>query len=305
MGKNKKIGLLGRANAYSIPMLEFLPQKLKNSLRCLNLQKVYEIRIRLNRPITVNYDGTYRYLGQYGLANHGSEALCCSQEEIADCVYRAGNYSLYAVEEQLKEGYLTTSKGERIGLGGEYVFEKGQPITIRNYTSLCIRVPHEIIGCAREVYQYCMSDIVCNLLLMSPPGIGKTTILRDLARILSEKTRKNILICDERGEIAGESLGESCDVISHCSKERAFEAGIRALRPDIIVTDELTRLDLQSLNRAVSAGVCVIATAHFSSIERVEDVFFNIFDKFVLLDELHIGKIKKIYDAKKKEIALC
>ena len=122
---------------------------------------------------------------------------------------------------------------------------------------------------------------------------------------MSEKTRKNILLCDDRGELATHSIGETCDVIAYATKEKAFEAGIRAMRPDIIITDELMHLDLQPLKRAVSAGVKVIASAHFSSIEGVMSSFFDIFDTFVLLDEHKIGQVNKIYDVNKKEIELC
>ena len=176
----------------------------------------------------------FMYLGDYGLTENAEKALVCDSTDIADCVFRAGKYSVYSVEEELKQGFLTAKGGVRIGISGEYVFEKGQPLSLRNYTSLCIRVPHEIRGCAEEIYRRCMSGIVQNLLLMSSPGLGKTTILRDLSRILSEKTRKNILICDERGEICVGEYGDTCDVIRFCDKERAFAAGLRAMRPEII-----------------------------------------------------------------------
>ena len=160
-------------------MLDFLPQNVKEGLRHVNLRYVYEIRLRADKPITVNFDGKYRYLSEYGITENKEKAINCTYSEIADCIYRAGNYSVYSVEEQIKKGFLTAESGERIGLAGEYVFEKGQPLTIRNFTSVCIRVPHEIIGCGEEAYKRCMSDRVCNLLLMSSPGLGKTTILRD------------------------------------------------------------------------------------------------------------------------------
>lgn len=284
-------------------MLEFLPQTVKDGLAKINQTYLYEIRLRAERPVTVNYQGKYRYLGAYGITQHREKALIATAEDIADCVFKAGNFSVYSVEEELKQGFLTAKCGERIGISGEYVFEKGQPLSLRNYTSLCIRVPHEIKGCAGEIYKRCMSDRVRNLLLMSSPGLGKTTILRDLTRILSEKTGKNILICDERGEICVGDYGETCDVIRFCDKERAFTAGIRAMRPEIIITDELSYVDCAALKKAVAAGITVVASAHFSDIRFVEKPFTELFERYVLLNEEVIGEIKGVYDAEGKEIS--
>ena len=277
-------------------MLDFLPQPIKNGLSHLNLQSVYELRLRANNPTTVNYQGVYRYLGDCGIAQTRENAIFCDMEDIADCVFGAGNYSVYSVEEQIKKGFITAKDGERIGLAGEFVFDKGQPLSIRNFTSLCIRVPHEINGAGAEIYQRCMRDIIQNILICSPPGIGKTTILRDLARIIAEKTQKNLLICDERGEIAIGQVGESIDILKYADKKTAFESGIRAMRPDIIVTDELSHTDCQSVERAVCAGVKVLASAHFSNFSHIQKPFLDIFDLFVILDENKIGKIKNIYD---------
>ncbi len=283
-------------------MLEFLPTHLKNGIEHINVRFLFEIRIRAEKPVLINYDGEYRYLGAYGLTECKDNALICTAQDIADCVFKAGDYSIYSVEEELKKGFLTARQGERIGISGEYVFEKGQPHALRNFTSLCIRVPHEIRGCAEEVYRRCMSDRVRSLLLMSSPGLGKTTILRDLGRIFSEKRRKNILICDERGEISVGDVGDTCDVIRFSDKETAFEAGIRAMRPDIIVTDELSVKDCQALTRAVAAGIIVIASAHFSDIRYVKEPFLGLFERFVLLEEGKIGRIGGIYGEKGEEL---
>ena len=276
-------------------MLEFLSFKLKESLSHVNMQYLYEIRIRAGKPTLVNYGGVYRYLGEKGLVDRAENALYSSLEELADCVFRAGKYSVYSIEEELKKGFLTAECGERLGIAGEYVFENGQPLALRNFTSLCIRVPHEIIGCAEEMYQRCMCDKVRSLLISSPPGLGKTTILRDLGRIIGKKTKKNILICDERGEISVGDCGENSDVIRYCDKKTAFEAGIRAMRPDLIITDELSLQDCSALQKAVCAGVQVIASAHFSQMRYVQEAFFDIFEYFVFLKEEKIGKIREIY----------
>ena len=283
-------------------MLDFLPENLKDGLSHINLQYLYELRLRVNQPITVNYGGQYRYLGDYGLTDNAEKALQCDSADIADCVFRAGKYSVYSVEEQIKKGFLTAEHGERIGLAGEYVFEKGQPFALRNFTSLCIRVPHEIIGCAQKIYQRCMRDRVRSIVVMSAPGLGKTTLLRDLGRILSEKTRKNILVCDERGEISAGEMGSSCDIMKYSDKNTAFEAGVRAMRPDIIITDELSASDYSAVEKAIFAGIKVIASAHFSDISSVKAPLLGVFERYVVLDESTIGKIKGVYDSEGREL---
>ena len=279
-------------------MLEFLPDNIKEALRHVNLNRVYEIRLRAGRPVTVNYEGKYRCLGAYGLVEKPSAALCPSLAEIGDTVFSAGRFSVYSVEEQIKRGFITGEYGERIGLAGQYVFEKGKALAIRDFTSLCIRVPHEIIGCGREIYRRCLSDKLRSVLVMSPPGIGKTTILRDLSRTLSETTGKNILICDERGEISAGDTGATSDVLLYADKATAFEAGIRAMRPDIMITDELSAADCSAVERAIFGGVKVIASAHFSEIFDVKPPFSGLFERYVLLDSKTIGKVKDVFNEK-------
>ena len=282
-------------------MLEFLPQNVKNGLRRLNVERVYEIRLRADKPTTINYAGQYRYLSEYGLTERAENAVWCDMEEIANCVFRAGQYSVYSVEEQIRRGYITANHGERVGLAGEYVLEKGQPLALRNFSSLCIRVPHEVVGCGVEIYRRCMREGLKNVLIVSPPGLGKTTILRDLSRILSEKTKGNVLICDERGEISAGNTGETCDVLKFLDKTTAFEAGIRAMRPDIMITDELSFTDCAAIEKAIAAGIKVVASAHFSKISHIKPPCLGLFERYVVLDEREIGKIKGIYDEKGRE----
>ena len=260
------------------------------------MQYLYELRLRADKPIMVNFKGKYQYLAPFGITERKEKGLKCTNTDIEECVYRAGNFSVYSVEEQIKQGFIAAKGGVRLGLAGEYVFENGKPLAIRRFTSICVRIPHETYGCAQELYDRCMSDKIRNLLIASPPGLGKTTILRDLGRIIGEKSRKNLLICDERGEISAGNVGETCDVVKYSDKTNAFEAGVRAMRPDIIITDELSERDCIALRKAMDAGVQVIATAHFSDISYIKTPFLELFERFVVLDAHEIGKIKGIYN---------
>lgn len=277
-------------------MLDFLPIVIKDGLSHVNINFVYEIRLRANKPTTVNFKGEYRFLGLYGLTERSEQAIHCTVQDIADCVYKAGEYSVYSVEEELKKGFLTARNGERLGLAGEYVFERGQPLALRNFTSLCIRVPHEIYGCGLQIYKKCFKNGLKNCLIAAPPGLGKTTILRDLARLIGENSRKNILICDERGEISSGNCGQSSDVLKFADKNTAFDAGIRAMRPDVIITDELSPNDCEGVKRAIFAGVTVLASAHFFDIESINTPFKGLFERYIVLDGQKIGQIKGIYD---------
>ena len=277
-------------------MFSFLPQNVQDALKYINANYLYEIRLRAGNPVFVNYAGKYRLLSLYGLTDSIEKAIICDAMDVEECVYRAGKCSVYSVEEEIRQGFITTENGIRIGLAGEYVYDKGKPLAMRNFTSLCVRIPHEIVGSGQTIYESCMSDKVKSVLIASSPGQGKTTILRDLARILSERTRKNVLICDERGEIAVKNVGVTCDVIKYADKAMAFEAGIRAMRPDIMITDELSAADCKALQRAKNAGITILASAHLTDIHEVSGDFWGLFDYFVFLDDEIIGKIKRIYD---------
>lgn len=283
-------------------MLEFLSENLKSALRYVNLKYVYEIRLRANLPVFINYAGAYKYLSNTGITDRKENAIYPTAEDVEECIFQAGRYSIYAMEEQIKKGFITADCGERIGLAGEYVFEKGQVLSIRNFSSICIRLPHEVVGCCNAIYHHCMSDVVRCVLIMSPPGLGKTTILRDIARLVSQRTNGNILICDERGELAIGDIGESCDVMKFCDKATAFEAGVRALRPDIIITDELSEKDCVAVQRAIFSGIKVIASAHIANREYLKQPFIPLFERYVLLDSKRIGKLRAIYDEEGREM---
>ncbi len=204
-------------------------------------------------------------------------------------MFAASGKCVYSVENQLKQGFLTASCGERMGVAGTFTYEGDCVLSVRSVESLCIRIPHAILGCAEEIYRTCFQEGVRSVLLLSPPGGGKTTILRDLSRLVCERTCANVLVCDERGELSAGDTGMTSDVVKFCDKKTAFTAGIRALRPEIIVTDELMEEDYAAVFRAVQSGIRVFASAH---LKRVEDVPQKLFDYYVVLRGL--GEVEQI-----------
>lgn len=271
-------------------MLEFLPTRIADAIRHVNLRFLYEIRLRTNKALLINFGGQYRWLSENGMVDSEKQALIPTGEEVEEALFAASGYSVYSVENQIRQGFVTTNAGERIGIAGSYVYENGKPLSIRNVTSLCIRIPHPVEGCAEEIYARCLKDKIRSFILLSRPGLGKTTLLRDVSRLVSQRTGRNILVSDERGELSAGDLGQTSDVVKFSDKLTAFTAGIRAMRPDIIVTDELLDEDYPAVRRAVRSGITVFASAHLT---RTQDVPKGLFERYVTLNAL--GTVEAIY----------
>ncbi len=296
-------------------MLDFLTDKFKDAIRNLNGNLLYEVRIRANKPTLVNYGGKYCLLGPFGIAGSASGALRACYADIEEIIYRASEFSVYSVTEQLRQGFLTGSGGERIGLSGIFVYERGDSFTVKEVTSLNVRVPHEVRGCSLPVYKACFSGGLSSVLILSAPGCGKTTILRDLARQISETGPINILIDDERNEISAAyrdfslDVGAYSDIIRYSYKREALACAVRAMRPDLIVTDELAGEELAEVARCIRAGVYVVASAHARDIASASQIPFlgqamqeKLFDYYVVLAAGKIGEIEGIYD---RELCAC
>ena len=193
--------------------MEYLTTKIRNALFSCDKSKLYELRIRVGKPVMVNYEGKFCYLSAKGVTVCRKDAMIATQDDVEKVIRHVSEFSLYAVSEQLNKGYITTKKGERLGIAGEYVQENGKILALHRFTSVNVRFPHEVIGCSDFVYPYVTDGkTVHNTLILSRPGLGKTTLLRDLCRHLSDELFINLLVADERGELSGGSgalcLGE-------------------------------------------------------------------------------------------------
>ena len=183
-------------------MLDFLSPRIENAVRHVNLKTLYELRIRADKPLRANIGGRFFFLGESGIAATSREALFPTVKEVEETLFAASGYSVYSVENQIKRGFVTGKDGERVGIAGAFVYDGNGVLAVNSVTSLCVRVPHAIEGCAEEIYSRCFKDGIRSVLLLSPPGEGKTTLLRDLSRLVCERTNLNVLISDERGAVS-------------------------------------------------------------------------------------------------------
>lgn len=300
-------------------VLKLLPLNLAEELReiFINNLAVQEIRIKANKPVIVNLSYKEIILG-----------FIPSIDDLKQILVRISNYSLYAYEEEIRQGYITIKGGHRIGIAGECVLNKGEIKTIRNISSLNIRICHEVKGCSNEVMKYITkNDSILNTLIVSPPKCGKTTILRDMARNISNGMPlynlkgKKVSVIDERSEIAScfngvpqLDIGIRTDILDNCFKKDGMIMAIRSLSPEIIICDEIgTYGEIEALNMAFNSGVNIIVTIHGYSIDDVykravfkELLENSILDRIIVLSSRKgPGTIENIYSIEESGDVKC
>lgn len=264
-----------------------------------------EIRIRVDRPVMLLLEGKEIFLNAGGeFQETPRNAYCISRQELEEILNHLCHYSLYAFEDEFRQGFLTVAGGHRVGVAGQVVQEGNGTIrTIKNISYLNIRIAHEIKGVADAVLPYLYeAGRLKNVLIISPPGCGKTTLLRDLIRQVSDGNTygegRCVGIVDERSEIAGfcggvpqNDVGIRTDVLDGCPKSQGMMLLLRSMSPRVIAIDELGgEEDRKALSMAAYCGVGILATAHGESIEDVagrfhwEDAFREgLFDLFLIL----------------------
>lgn len=272
-----------------------MPEKINFLLRSKgDLKNLQEIRIKVGKPLNIVLDNR-ELIFNYEI----------SREDIKVIIQKISNYSLYAFEEDIRQGYITIQGGHRVGLAGQCVIENNSIKTIKNITSLNIRVCREIIGCSNNIMNSLVEkNKINNTLIISPPKCGKTTLLRDITRNISNGmmelslTGKRTVVIDERSEIAAcykgipqMNVGLRTDVYDNCIKSDGMMMAIRGLSPEVIICDEIgTYKDMEGLMMAYNSGVSIVATLHGRNVEELykrpvfrEIVENKIIDKVVVL----------------------
>ncbi len=246
--------------------------------------KINEIRLRCEKPILVLEGHREWFLNKEGIyTDKLSEATLISREELEKIIQHICKYSLYAFEEEIRQGFITVAGGHRIGLVGQVVLENNKSIrTIKHICGLNIRVSHQIKGVGQSVLSYLYKKgSLQSTLIVSPPGCGKTTLLRDLIRSISNGNEyaegMTVGLVDERSEIAGSYMGQPqndvgirTDVLDSCPKVNGMMLLLRAMSPKVIAIDELgDREELQVVRQVLHCGVKMLATMHGNSLDDV------------------------------------
>lgn len=295
-------------------VIGYFPEGIRNEINKLLLKyddlykQIEEIRIRNNKPIIIKAQNDNKIL-----------KYIVSEKEMLEIFEKICENSIYSYRKQICEGFITIKGGHRIGITGNVVMEEQKIVNITYISSLNFRIAREKIDCSENLLKYVINmpkNNIYNTLIISPPGCGKTTMLRDLIRKISNGIKqiefkgKTVGVIDERGEIAAmykgvpqNDIGIRTDVMDNISKSKGMKMLIRSMSPEIITCDEIgNKEDIEAINYAMCSGIKGIFTVHGSTIEEInlnpaisELIRKNIFERLIFLDTNIKGNIDKVY----------
>lgn len=273
---------------------------------------VQEIKLRAGKPLLLIYRNREIQAGR----TRGNPYRV-TKDDIREMLDYISNYSLYAYEQEMKQGFITVEGGHRVGMAGQAIMEHGKIKNLKHISSVNVRMSHEVIGCADEIFPYITRQRqLYHTLVISPPRCGKTTLLRDMIRQISDGNSyirgKSVGVVDERSEIGGcymgipqNDLGMRTDVLDGCPKAEGMIMLIRSMGPEVIAVDEIGSMeDVRAIEYAMHCGCKLLASAHGESLDelRKKPVFDRMieekrFERYVVLgNRERAGMIERIWD---------
>ena len=298
-------------------LLNYLNQRVKSVISKTGgiFNEAVEIRLRINSPVLVKTLKRELFL---------DSSTIITKKDIDEIVGNLTKNSIHAFENEINKGYLTIEGGHRVGIGGDCIYDMDRLKGFKNITSLNIRIAREFYGCSYKALRYLITSDknIYNTLIVGPPLSGKTTLIRDVARNLSDGFKSpyfegcDVTIIDERGEISAVyngipqmNTGRRTDVLSYCRKSDGFFMSIRALSPKVIISDELGSIDdFEIIQYALKSGVKIIATAHGFGIDDIKRNIYlrniienNFFERAFILDKSPL-KLKEVIDLKTNRV---
>ncbi len=306
-------------------VLEYLPRHIRSMVKKLPenlLADTEELRLRLAKPLCAVGCSFEAFIGIEGKTEASDgKAYIVSEDDLNNTLQLVCNFSMYSVEEELRNGFVTVGGGHRVGVSGRTLIENGKVKTLRDISCMNFRVAKQVIGASEKVMGYLIRspDSIYNTLIISPPQCGKTTLLRDLVRNFSEGNEKKLYrgmkvsLIDERSEIAAcnsgiprNDIGIRTDVLDGCPKAEGIIMMIRSMSPEIVATDEIGKPeDAASITDAVNAGVKVVTTIHGSSIgdflnkQSLKFIQKGVFERYVILSRGNgVGTLETVLDGK-------
>ncbi len=260
-----------------------------------------EIRLRMNQNVCIRFKN-----------QNIERPRKVSQKDIFEVIDFVSNYSIHAYENELRQGFITIEGGHRVGVTGQVLTEKGNVKNMKHISSINIRISHEVKHCADQIMPYVVqNNRVYHTLIISPPRCGKTTLLRDLIRQISD-ANSNVGVVDERSELAGcyqgipqNDVGCHTDVLDACPKTEGMLMLIRSMSPDVIAIDEIGGMEeVDAMKYAMHCGVKMLATVHGESMEEIRKkplfeqlIKEHCFERYVVLKTgKRVGEISGIFD---------